>query len=277
MTVASDLPLVTYGQLVHDLKDLGMGPGQTTMLHVSVRTVGWIVGGPDVVLQALLDLLTPAGTLMMYAAWEDRTENLLDWPPERQAAYLAECPPFDPATSRANREWSILTEYLRTRPGACRSANPAASVVAVGAKAGWITADHPLQYGYGPGSPLDKLCQVGGQVLLLGAPLGAITLLHYAEHMAAVPNKRTVRYPVPILQDGQRVWIEIEEFDTARGIVDWEGGGYFPAIAREFLATGGGRRGTVGAAQAYLFDAAALYEFAVRWMERTFLECESHE
>ena len=126
------------------------------------------------------------------------------------------------------------------------------------------------QYGYGPGSPLDKLCQVGGQVLLLGATLDSLTLLHYAEHTAAVPNKRTVRYPVPLLRDGQRVWVEVEEFDTARGIVDWEGGNYFTAVAQDFLAAGGGRTGTVGAARSYLFDAAALHAFAVRWMERTF-------
>lgn len=241
--------LITKSRLIHDLSNLGVARGQTLMLHVSVGAIGWIVGGPDVVLQALLEVLTPAGTLMMYVACEDRTELLPTWPPERQAVYFAECPSFDPARSRANREWSILTEYLRTWPGACRSGNPCVSVAAVGAKAGWITAGHPLQYGYGPGSPLAKLCEAGGQVLLLGAPLDTITLLHYAEHMADVPNKRTVRYPVPLLRNGKRVWVEVEEYDTANGIVDWEGGEYFVAIMRDFLAAGQGRSGMVGAAQ----------------------------
>jgi len=268
----SELPLVTHSQLVHDFENLSVAAGQTIMLHVSVRAIGWIVGGPDVVLQVLLDLLTPTGTLAMYVAWEDRTDDWPEWSPERQAAYRAECPPFDPATSRANREWSILTEYLRTRPGACRSANPGASVAAVGAKAQWITENHPLQFGYGPGSPLAKLCAAGGQVLQVGVSLSTVTLLHYSEHMAAIPNKRTVRYPAPTTQDGQRVWVEIEEFDTGRGIVDWEGGDYFAAIVRDFLAAGHGRSGTVGAAQAYLFDAAALHEFAVQWMQQRLLK-----
>jgi aminoglycoside 3-N-acetyltransferase len=270
MTIQSELPLVTRSQLIRDFKNLGLVPGQTIMLHASVRAVGWIVGGPDVVLQALLDLLTPAGTLMMYVAWEDRTDHLPEWPAERQAAYLAECPPFDPATSRANRKWSILTEYLRTLPGACRSANPGASVAAIGAKAQWITENHPLQFGYGPGSPLAKLCQAGGQVLLLGVSLDTLTLLHYSEHVVAVPNKRTVRYPVPVLQNGQRVWVDVQEFDTSRGIVDWDGEDYFALIARDFLALGNGRRGMVGAARSYLFDAAALHEFAVQWMQQAF-------
>jgi aminoglycoside 3-N-acetyltransferase len=262
--------LVTYSQLIRDLTRLGVAPGQIVMLHVSVRAIGWIVGGPDVVLQALLDVLTPTGTLAMYVACEDRTDDWAEWSPERQAAYRAECPPFDPATSRANREWSILTEYLRTRPGACRSANPGASVAAVGARAAWLTEAHPLQYGYGPGSPLAKLCEAGGYVLQVGVPLSTVTLLHYSEHMAAVPDKRTVRYPVPLSRDGRRVWVEVEEFDTSRGIVDWEGGDYFAAIVQDYLASGGGRSGMIGAAQSHLFDAAALHHAAVRWMERTF-------
>lgn len=269
----AELPIITRSGLVDDLRKLGVLPGQVVMLHASVRAIGWIVGGPDMVLQALLDVLTPKGTLMMYVSWEEWERVLLygvDWFPEdRQRAYLEECPPFDPATSRANRKWSILTEYLRTWPDAYRSNHPTASVVAVGSRAKWITANHPLQYGYGPGSPLAKLCEIRGLVLLLGAPLNTITLLHYAEHMARVPNKRIVRNKVPLLRDGQRVWVEFEEFDTCEGIRDRDPEEYFETIAREYLSSGKGYSGKVGAAPSYLFDAADLTEFAIQWVERT--------
>jgi len=240
------------------------------MLHASVKAVGWVVGGPDVVLQSLLDVLTSAGTLMMYVGWEENGYNLADWPEEKQRAYREESPPFDPATSRAHRKWSILTEYLRTWPGARRSDHPRASVAAVGPRAQWITADHPLQYGYGAGSPFARLCEAGGQVLLLGAPLDSLTILHHAEHVARVPNKRVVRYEMPLLRDGERVWGQIEEFDTSNGIVDWEGDAYFELIAHEFLLSGRGRTGTIGAAASYLFDATALTEFGIEWMESHF-------
>ena len=142
--------------------------------------------------------------------------------------------------------------------------------MAIGSRARWITENHPLQYGYGPGSPLAKLCEANGQVLLLGAPLNCITLLHYAEHMARVPNKRVVRYKMPILRDGRRVWVEIEEFDTSQGVVDWRAGDYFETIAREYISSGKGSSGKVGTAQSYLFDASGLAKFAIQWMERTF-------
>ena len=143
-------------------------------------------------------------------------------------------------------------------------------MAAIGAKAGWFTADHPLDYGFGPGSPLEKLCRDGGKVLALGTPFNSLTLLHYAECLANLPDKRIVRYRMPVLVDGRRRWVDVEEFDTCDGIRDWAGGDYFVAIVEAYLAKGEGRTGLVGAARSYLFDAQALASFGASWMEQAF-------
>ena len=262
-------PFVTRSQLVRELSELGVSKGQTLMLHASVKTVGWVVGGPDVILDAILELLTPSGTLMMLASWEDNPYDLARWPEERRAAYLKECPAYDPLKSRADRrEMGILAEYLRTWPGAHRSRHPF-SFVAVGVQAQWITAEHPWQYRDGPGSPLSKLCRTGGHVLLLGSPVGNVTLLHHAEHLADVPAKRIDRYRMPVLRDGQPVWMDFEEYDTTEGIVDWPDN-YFETIMRDYLKAGNGHAGPVGAAESYLFEARPLVAFGVEWMEKHF-------
>ncbi len=104
-------PLLTKSQLIAELRALGVREGGVVMLHASVRKLGWIVGGPRVVLDALLALLTPSGTLMMLASWEGNPYGMAEWPEAQRAAWLAECPPFDPATSPADhREMSILAE-----------------------------------------------------------------------------------------------------------------------------------------------------------------------
>jgi aminoglycoside 3-N-acetyltransferase len=263
------LPPITKSRLITDLEKLGVMAGDTIMLHASVKAIGWIVGGPDIVLQALLEVLGPQGTLMMYVSWEDSPYDLEAWPPKVQQAYIEECSPFDPATSRAYHKWSILTEYLRTWPKAHRSSNPDASCAAVGAKAKWLTKNHPLQYGYGLGSPLAKLCEAKGKVLLLGAPLSTITLIHYAEHMANVPNKRIAHYRIPMLRRGQRVWVDVEEFDTCGDVLP-NAGQNFEAIATEYLSLGRGRTGKVGEAQSYLFDADGFAKFATKWIENKY-------
>ncbi len=268
--VRTDLQPITRSELAASLRKLGVSSGNTIMLHASVKAIGWIVGGPDVVIQALLDVLGQEGTLMMYVAWEeDAPYSLAQLPGKWQEAYLKECPPFDPTRSRANRGWSILTEYLRTWPGAYRSDNPEASCVAVGAKAEWLTENHPLQYGYGSGSPLAKLCELKGRVLLFGAPFGSITLLHYAESIADVPNKQIVHYQMPVLRNAKREWIEIEEFDTCGNVLP-DAQQYFDEIPHEYLTSGRGKNGKVGTANSYLLDAADFVKFAVRWLEKKY-------
>lgn len=265
---AESAPLLTKSQLVAELRALGVQEGAVLMLHASVRELGWIVGGPRVVLDALLELLTPRGTLMMLASWEGNPYGMAEWPEKARAAWLAECPPFDPATSPADhREMSILTEYLRTWPGARRSDHPLASFVVVGALADELTAQHPWQYGHGPDSPLARFCAAGGVVLLLGPLLSNITLLHHAEQLANIPEKRIDRYMMPVLRDGARVWVAIEEYDTTNGIADFGEDDYFAAIGRDFLASGRGERGRVGATEATLLPGAELVQFAVAWME----------
>ena len=186
---------------------------------------------------------------MMYVVWDDGTYEMGSWPEARRRAYLEECPPFDPATSRAVIAWGILTEYLRTTPGARRSANPEASVAAIGARAAWLTEGHPLDYGFGRGSPLERLCEAGGEVLLLGTPLNTVKLLHYAECLADVSDKKMVSYRQPILMEGLKTWVEVEEYDTDRGVMrDFDDGNYFEEVVREYLAAGHGRAGLVGAA-----------------------------
>jgi aminoglycoside 3-N-acetyltransferase len=99
----------------------------------------------------------------------------------------------------------------------------------------------------------------------------SVTLLHYAESLADVPGKRTFRYRQPSLVDGRRTWVEVEEYDTNRGVMrDFDDDNDFVSIVEEYLATGHGRAGLVGAAKSYLFDAQDLVTFGVAWMERAF-------
>ena len=73
-----ELTTVTKTRLIGDLRELGVLPGAIVMLHASVKAIGWVVGGPDTVIHALLDLLAPDGTLMMYISWEEWERALVD-------------------------------------------------------------------------------------------------------------------------------------------------------------------------------------------------------
>lgn len=234
-----------------------------------MKAIGELVGGPDIVIKAIMEVIGPAGTLMMYVGWEDNPYHLNDWKFEKQQAYLEELSPFEIHRSRAKRDHGILAEFLRTTPGALRSQNPGASVCALGKDAKLITDNHPLNYGYGMGSPLHHLRQLNGKVLILGSPLAHITLYHYAENLCNIANKRIVKWKCPIIQNKEKIWVEIEEFDTSKGIVDWDGD-YFPLITNEYIESRNTPVFKVGNAESFLFDANDLNRFAIQWMEEHF-------
>ena len=260
----------TRASLRKDVERLGVGPGDTVMVHAAMSRVGRLLNGPDALIGALLDGTGPGGTILAYTDWDARYEELLDPDGRVPEPWRDHVPPFDPAASRAARDNGVLAEFIRTWPGARRSRNPGASVAAIGAGADWITADHPLDYGYGKGSPLAKLVEARGKVLMAGAPLDTMTLLHHAEHLARIPGKRIRRYEVPFAAAGGTAWRMVEEFETSLPVVPGLDDDYFAGIVEDFLATGRGVRGRVGDASATLVEADAILAFAVDWLERRF-------
>lgn len=250
----------TRSSLAVDLGAIGLEPGDAVLVHAGLRSVGRVIGGPDTILAAMRDVVGPEGTILGYTDWQLEDDERDD------PALRPHIPAFDPLTSRSTRDNGFWPEMLRTTPGALRSGNPGASMAAIEGRAAWFTADHALDYGYGPQSPLGKLVEAKGKVLMLGAPLGRITLLHHAEHLARFPNKRVKRYEAPLLIDGLATWRWFEEFDTSNS-PDGMDDEYFETILLEFLATGEGSRGVVGEAESVLVPADRIVAYAVRWME----------
>lgn len=266
----SDERFRTRAGLRADLERLGVGPGDTVMVHAALRRVGRMLNGPDALVDAFVDAAS-GGTVLAYTDWDARYDELLD--PDRPGRVLEQwrehVPPFDPSLSRASGANGAFPEFLRTWPGARRSANPGASVAALGAGAEAITANHPLDYGYGPGSPLAKLVLARGKVVMVGAPLDTMTLLHHAEHLAQIPGKRLRREETPLATESGVWWRMTEEFETAEPVVAGLDDDYFATIVTEFLALGQGTHGPVGNAPSLLVDVAAIIAFAVEWLERT--------
>lgn len=235
------------------------------MLHASVRAVGRIAGGPDQIHLALMDALTEDGTLLMYASCPDHYDEVgrgsLTAEDERDLRETL--PAFDAATARSARDNGALVEMFRTWPGTI--ANPhVARFVARGPQAATLLAQQPWDYAYGRGSALERFVGRDGRILLLGSDHDTVTFLHFAEHVLDVPDKRVVRFEVPVLEAGVRVWRAMEEFDTsdAGAHAHWPHR-FFARIVDAHLERTGNAGGRVGDAESYLIDAKPLLAFAL--------------
>lgn len=259
-------------ELVEQLRAMGVRAGDLVMVHTSLRALGPIAGGPATLLEALLECLGPDGTLAAYVSWQhssyDATLQGRELTREERDAW----PVFDPDAAPPYDGFGQFNRFLCRHPEVRRSAHPDASIAAIGPRAAELTADHDLRDGYGPSSPLGRFVQWRGRVLMLGAPPGTITALHLAETIARIPGKRRVRYQVPVRVEGERRWCEAEEFDTNALLDVCEESGLDPiaGIATDYVALGWGRRGRVGDATCWLFDADDLVQFGVRWLEDRF-------
>lgn len=257
-------------QLLSELVALGVQPGDTVMVHASLRRIGPVSGGPAALAGALAEAVNPGGTLRASVSWDrspnEETHNGRVLAPEAKAAW----PAFDPATAGVYPGFGALNGFLAQLPGGRRSSHPDASILAVGAEADHLTRAHPLDSAYGPGSPLERFVEMGGKVLLLGAPPDALTVLHYAEAIAPIPGKRRVTYEMPVSDNAGGVdWRFCEDFDS-NGILDVYTAEERPdaveLIGRAYLDRRRHAEGRVGAAEAQLIDARDLVLFGVAWL-----------
>lgn len=235
------------------------------MVHASVRAIGEIAGGPDQIHLALKDVLTDDGTLLMYAGCPRFTDEIGrgNLTAEQEAELLEKLPAFDAETARSARDNGALVELLRTYPGSCVNHHVARFVV-WGRHTDHLLSPQPWHYAFGHDSALERFANLNGKILLLGCDHDTVTFLHYAEHIADFPGKRVARFKVPIAVNGERVWRDMEEFNTAGdgAHANWPDR-FFAKIVGTHLSASGTRGGRVGSARCYLVRATALLEFAL--------------
>jgi aminoglycoside 3-N-acetyltransferase len=212
------------------------------------------------------------------ASWSDIPLRLEEWSPDWQRAYRDEMPGFDPDHSEANPRYGRVPERIRSWPRSSKSAHPDQRVVAIGRRSRWLTTPHALDDSFGARTPFARLVECGGQVLMLGAPLRSLTLLHHAEALVDLPGKRRRVYALPFATPGGTAWRILRDIDVEYGPFTYEDcveGGADPlrgieAIAEAALAAGIGTRGRIASADSHLFLAAPLVRFALRWLDERF-------
>ena len=235
-------------ELTASLRRLGIADGDVVMVHASLRAVGPVEDGAAGVVRALDAAVGPTGTVMMTLGAREGGE------------------PFDCHLTPANPEIGVLAEIFRQTPGTLVSDHPEGRFGARGRLAEALTSEVPWDDYYGPGSPLERLVEAQGRVLRLGADRDTVTLIHYAEYLADVPNKRrVVRQPRVRGAHGPQIRV-VHCLDDSEGIVDYPGEDYFAQILDAFLAATDSPQGQIGQARAELLDAATLVNFAARWM-----------
>lgn len=167
----------TTSTITSDLRQIGLRDGDTLLVHSSFKSLGPGTGGPQAVVQALLDSVGPTGTVL--------------FPTHTWANAGPSNPPIFDVRNTPSAQVGILAETARCWPGAVRSLHPTHSVVAIGSEASYLTNGHFNGGICGIGSPYDRLCECPrgrGFVLLLGVDHERNTSLHMVEELLRIPG-----------------------------------------------------------------------------------------
>lgn len=253
--------IVLKEDVIQALTAVGVRPGQSIMVHTSLSSLGFVCGGAQTVIEALMECVGGEGTIMMPSqSWKnlDPETGVHGEEPEEWWQIIRDhWPAYDKAITPTNTMGAVA-EMFRRWPDVLRSDHPARSVAAWGKHAEYLTRDHDLSNIFGDGSPVGKLYELDGYVLLIGVGYDKNTSLHLADARAVYPGKHQTTEHSAVMVDGQRKWVAYETL-----YVD---GKDFEEIGEAFERQRKGREEPLGCGRLRLMRQRELVDFAVEWI-----------
>jgi len=162
---------VTHSKLLAILTSLGIQPGDNLLVHSAIQFLGRPENGLETYLRALQTAIGPQGTLAV------PTFNF----------GFARGEPFD-RQSTPSMGMGVFSEYVRQQPDARRTPHPLQSLALLGPLSEQLAGlDTPCAFD--PGSAFEKLLELDFKLLLLGADVQAVSMIHYSEQRAQVPYR----------------------------------------------------------------------------------------
>ncbi|MBU3877249.1 AAC(3) family N-acetyltransferase [Faecalicatena sp. AGMB00832] len=254
--------ILVKDDFIHALKQVGVRDGQTIMVHTSLSSLGFVCGGAQTVIEALIECVGENGTLMMPSqSWKNLDpETGVHWeePKEWWPVIREHWPAYNKDITPTNTMGAVA-EMFRKWPGALRSDHPARSVVALGKQAEYLTVNHDLSNIFGEGSPIGKLYELDGYVLLIGVGYDKNTSLHLADVRAEYPGKHDTIEHSAVMVDGKREW---KAYQTL--YVDGED---FEEIGAAFEIQYKPVRVSLGNSSICLMRQRDIVDFAVQWIQ----------
>lgn len=166
--------MVTEKDITKAFCDLGIGPEDVLLVHSSMKSFGYVDGGPETVISALKKVVTN-GTLVFPTLRSRQFYNAYrDWDIENTPSDVG-----------------LLSETFRKSPGVLRSDQETHSVAAFGKQAKYITEGHRTgrprvgifgDFAFGYNSPWQRMYDQNAFVVMIGVSMVYNTFKHFVEY-----------------------------------------------------------------------------------------------
>lgn len=165
--------MITGAQIKAQLQAMGIHPGDTVMLHTSLRSVGSIEAGADGFIDAFREYLSDGLLLIPTHTWA----NVNQEQPLYDVRSTVPC-------------IGTLPRIAALRKDGIRSLHPTHSIWASGKGAAeFLSGEELAQTPAPPWGAWARLADVGAKILLIGVGHNRNTFIHAVDELAGVPNR----------------------------------------------------------------------------------------
>jgi len=257
------MKVINKEELINDLLQLGLTKDDRVIVHTSLKNIGYVCGGAQTVIEALIEVVGQNGTIVMPTqSWKNLDpETGVHWDADESEwdKIRKYWPAYDKNITPTNTMGAVA-EMFRMWPGSIRTNHPARSVCAWGRYADYLTKEHTLSNIFGEDSPIAKLYELDAKVLLIGVGYDKNTSIHLADVRANYPGKHDCIEHSAIMENGIRVW---KAYTTL--YVDGED---FEEIGTAFEKERPVNIGKIGDAESRLMKQRDIVDFAISWIEK---------
>lgn len=244
MSEVRDRPTVTRRRIADDVSRLGLAEGDAVFFHSSLKSLGWVEGGAEAVVDAFLDVVGPDGLVIV---------------PTLTFCFVGHGSGagFDPRETPSRV--GAISDALWRRPNAHRSAHPTHGIAAIGRRAAELVGGHEKTSTFGKEGPYGRYVEWGAKILFLGVDLRPNTTLHAIEDWLDMPYMQVEQAKVKGADGRPRV---IEVTKSPSGHRDFYRRN--SKVERLLSAAGIIRRGQVGAADTLWMPSQEMVEVVVK-------------
>jgi aminoglycoside 3-N-acetyltransferase len=262
--------IVTKDNIISGLIKLNVQKGDRLICHVSLSSLGWVVGGSPSIVDALCDVVTKDG-IIMFPTHTGHYSDPKFWenPPVPEEWYniiYEHMPPFRSDITPCRSTIGKVAETFRNYPNACRSSHPVRSVSAMGIGAESIVSIHTYDFPHGKNSPIHKMFQKNAKILLLGVSNMKNTSLHLCEYLSELSQDIRIQ-KAPILNNqGERELITYKDikYKVNAEIREQMMQKYELEYPNLFFQT------DIGRAEAKLYDMEHVVDFGTKFINQNF-------
>ena len=162
---------VTKDDLIHKFSELGIKRGDTLLVHASLSSLGYVVGGAEALYLALREVIGIEGTIVV----PSQTVEISDpasWQyppvPDEWHAVIRDAMPAYSKELSYSKAMGAFSQFIGILPNSIRSNHPMYSFTAIGEKAIEIIGQDSFDFPFGDESPLGRLYSIGAKILMIG-------------------------------------------------------------------------------------------------------------